>query len=145
MNKQNVSYPRYLVTDFTSGTTCEHRFLISKEQLELYSKVSGDHHPLHCDVDFSQMRGYSAIVVHGMLVTSRSTAFIAYEFIGSHGLLVSISSDFRQPIFCDMPLVWQCEVDRINIDAGTVEVNWKVISDSQVVMQIGTACIWFPK
>jgi len=145
MNEQNVFYPRYEVADFTPGVVREHQFVIDKEQVNFFSNVSEDHHPLHTDVSFSQARGYTDIVVHGMLVASRSSAFIAREFVGSHGLLVSISSDFRQPVFCDMPLVWQGEVERVFADAGTVEIQWKVINDSQIVMQCGTACALLPR
>ena len=145
MNEQSDSYPRYEVANFTQGVVREHEFVISKEQVKLFSNVSDDHHPLHTDVNFSQTRGYSDIVVHGMLVASRSSAFIASEFVGSHGMLVSASSDFRQPIFCDMPLVWRGEVERVTIDTCLVEINWKVLNDSQIVLQCGTAFTWLPK
>ena len=41
---------------------------ISRHQLALYCGASGDHNPIHVDLDFAQKAGFDDVFVHGMLV-----------------------------------------------------------------------------
>lgn len=138
-------YPRHQLEDFTPGAVREQRLKVTRADLDRFSDVSGDRHPLHGDSQFAQSRGFSDVLVHGMLITSRCSAFIAHDFVGSHGLLVSMQADFRQPVFCDEELVWRAEVARIDAAATTVEIRWKVANSRGVIVQVGGACAWLPK
>jgi acyl dehydratase len=41
---------------------------ISRHVLALYCGASGDHNPIHVDIDFARKSGYSDVFCHGMLV-----------------------------------------------------------------------------
>ena len=41
---------------------------ISRHTLALYCGASGDHNPIHVDIDFAKRAGYSDVFCHGMLV-----------------------------------------------------------------------------
>lgn len=41
---------------------------ISRHTLALYCGASGDHNPIHVDMDFARRAGYSDVFCHGMLV-----------------------------------------------------------------------------
>lgn len=140
-----MTYPRYAACDFQAGAVREQAFTLSRADVGAFSNVSGDHHPLHVDVGFAAERGYPDVVVHGMLVASRCSAFVARDFVGSQGLLVSLANDFRQPVFCGEALTWQAEVSRVNESAGTVEVSWQVRNPRGAVVQRGSACAWLPR
>ena len=43
---------------------------ISRSMLALYASASGDHNPIHSDIDFAKKNGLSDIIAHGMLVMS---------------------------------------------------------------------------
>jgi acyl dehydratase len=43
---------------------------ISRSMLALYASASGDHNPIHIDIDFAKKNGLSDIIAHGMLVMS---------------------------------------------------------------------------
>ena len=45
---------------------------ISRHQLALYCGGSGDHNPIHVDIDFAKKFGFKDVFAHGML----STAFL---------------------------------------------------------------------
>jgi 3-hydroxybutyryl-CoA dehydratase len=137
------AYPKRVVEDFTTGTTRNRPFMIRRADVEAFSAVTGDHHPLHCDASFAATKNYPDILVHGMLIASRCAGFVAYEFVGSHGLLVSLSSDFRQAAYCDEQFVWSARVERVDSAAGTVQVSWVVNNARQAIVQRGSACAWF--
>jgi acyl dehydratase len=41
---------------------------ISRHRLALYCGASGDHNPIHIDLDFAKAAGYPDVFAHGMLV-----------------------------------------------------------------------------
>ena len=41
---------------------------ISRHTLALYCGASGDHHPMHVDIDFARAAGYPDVFAHGMLI-----------------------------------------------------------------------------
>jgi 3-hydroxybutyryl-CoA dehydratase len=135
-------YPQHAPADFTPGLERTRTFTITRDELGAFSSVSGDHHPLHRDRAFARGRRYPDVLVHGMLIASRASAFVAYDFVGSHGLLVSMTADFRQPAYCDEPLAWSGRVARVSVAVGTVEIDWQVANMRGVVVQRGTACAW---
>ena len=116
MNGNMASYPRYEVTDFMVGTSRENQFVISKEQVKLFSNVSDDHHPLHTDVNFSQARGYSDIVVHGMLVGSLFGGLLGSKLPGCDTIHLGQTLNFKKPVFIDEEITAVIEVIKIRKD-----------------------------
>ncbi|HAE50149.1 MAG: dehydratase [Tistrella sp.] len=41
---------------------------ITRTQLALYGGASGDHNPIHIDIDFAKAAGFPDVFAHGMLV-----------------------------------------------------------------------------
>ena len=41
---------------------------ISRHRLALYCGASGDHNPIHVDIDFARKSGFPDVFTHGMLV-----------------------------------------------------------------------------
>ena len=41
---------------------------ITRHQLALYCGASGDHNPIHVDLDFAKKAGFPDVFTHGMLV-----------------------------------------------------------------------------
>ncbi|MBU2704299.1 acyl dehydratase, partial [Sporomusaceae bacterium BoRhaA] len=41
---------------------------ITRHRLALYCGASGDHNPIHVDIDFAKAAGFPDVFAHGMLV-----------------------------------------------------------------------------
>ena len=54
----------------TSGARLVHKEFppITRHQLALYCGASGDHNPIHVDLDFAKKAGFPDVFTHGMLV-----------------------------------------------------------------------------
>lgn len=142
MSQSDTNYPRRVLAEFAVGEVREKNFQVDHESLLRFIASSGDSHPLHTNAIFAQSRGYRDVLVHGMCITARCSAFVAEEFVGSHGLLVSMSADFRLPVFCDELLTWRAEILRVDAVAEIVEIKWTVSNDRNIIVQRGTACAW---
>lgn len=41
---------------------------VSRKSLAIYSKASGDHNPIHINLDFAKQTGLNDVIAHGMLI-----------------------------------------------------------------------------
>ncbi len=142
MSQHSLNYSRHSLVEFAKGAIREHSFVIDEESLLSFVVASGDIHPLHTNPDFAQTLGYRNVLVHGMCISARCSSYVAKEFVGSHGLLVSMSADFRLPVFCNELLTWRGEALRVDFTAETVEIKWEVLKEGNIVVQRGTALAW---
>jgi acyl dehydratase len=57
-------------TDIKIGDRLVHKSFppISRHTLALYCGASGDHNPIHVDIDFARAAGFPDVFAHGMLV-----------------------------------------------------------------------------
>lgn len=133
-------YPRRTLADFAVGNVRERSFMIDEESLRHFILASGDSHPLHTNLDFARSRGNPNVLVHGMCISARCSTFVAQEFVGSHGLLVTMNADFRMPVFCNDSLLWRGKVSRVDAVAEIVEIAWTVFRDGASQVLRGTAC-----
>ena len=143
MSQFDHNYPRHTLADFVIGAIRERTFVVDEESLQQFVAASGDSHPLHTNADFAKTLGYKDVLVHGMFISARCSAFFAEEFIGSHGLLVSMNTDFRLPVFLNESLTWRAEVCRVDPVAETVEIKWAVSKVKNTLAQCGNCCAWF--
>lgn len=142
MSALPIVYKHFRLADFTVGQISEREFVITSQELSAFIKASGDRHPLHIDPVFARERGFPEVLLHGMCIASRCSMFVTQEFVGSHGMLVSMGADFRRPAFSGASLRWIGEIVKVITDAKTVEVKWSVVDVRGIVIQRGTACAW---
>lgn len=131
--------------DFSVGTERQRSFTIHRSELSTFSSVSEDHHPLHRDPELAKARGFPDVVVHGMLVASKVSAFISEDFVGTHGLLVSMTCDFRAPVYSDEPLLWTGTLANAVARSGVMEISWTVANGKGLIVQRGSACATLPR
>ena len=53
---------------------------IRQEQLSVYSRVSGDHNPLHLDPSFAATTRFGGVIAHGMLILAFISEMMAVAF-----------------------------------------------------------------
>lgn len=65
---------------------------ITRQMLALYAGASGDHNPVHIDIDFARQAGLPDVFAHGML-SMGVLARVVTDWAGA-GRLVTLSSRF---------------------------------------------------
>lgn len=135
-------YRLHSIEDFTLGDVYEEPLTVSGNALNAFIEASSDQHPLHTNENFAVAQGYGGVILHGMCIASRCSALIAQHIVGSAGLLVNFTADFRRPARPDEPMRWFAQIDRITPEAKTVEISWRVTDSAGNTVQRGTACAW---
>ncbi|WP_053006177.1 SDR family NAD(P)-dependent oxidoreductase [Kiloniella spongiae] len=80
--------------------TTHKKIIIKSEDVENFSKLSGDVNPIHIDKEYTRRTFYGRPIVHGALATIRCLGELLYPKIATtHIQLININ--FKQPVFCD--------------------------------------------
>ena len=98
--------------------------IISLEDIEIFSNLTGDKNPLHVDQSFAEKAKFGARVAHGMLTSSFISTLIGMTLPGQGSIITNISLDFRKPVFIDDSL------------CTTIEVIKKIDLSKQVVIKL---------
>ena len=71
----------FQIGDLDAGTqlSCQSR-TITQDQLNRYSRVSGDQNPLHLDPDFAATTQFGGIIAHGMLTLALVSEMLVAAF-----------------------------------------------------------------
>ena len=101
--------------------------IISLEDIEAFSNLTGDKNPIHVDQKFAEKGKFGAPVAHGMLTSSFISTLIGMTLPGEGSIITNINLDFRKPVFID---------DSI---CTTIEVIKKIELSKQVLVKL-TVC-----
>jgi acyl dehydratase len=138
-----MTYRELKIEQFAVGQVIEHEFQLDQHALDHFVIASGDAHPLHTNLEFARSRGHDDLVLHGMFIMSRCSAFVASDFIGTSGVLLSVSSDFIKPGYCGQSYLWRAKVTKV-VDSGVIEVSWDVLYENSLI-QRGMATTYIGK
>lgn len=72
---------------------------VTRELVNKFSKLSGDYHPLHCDVAFAKENELENIIAHGMLLSSFASALVGMQLPGKNMILLSQSFEYLKPVY----------------------------------------------
>ena len=109
------------------GDSASIKRIISLEDIEIFSNLTGDKNPLHVDQSFAEKAKFGARVAHGMLTSSFISTLIGMILPGHGSIITNISLDFRKPVFIGDSL------------CTTIEIIKKIDLSKQVVIKL-TVC-----
>jgi len=82
----------------------------TQEMVKIFSDISLDYNPVHCDLEFAKQKGFPSLICHGLLVGSMIS-----EIGGQIAWLASeLSFRFLKPVFVGDEIT--CEVTILEID-----------------------------
>ncbi len=106
---------------------------ISRHTLALYCGASGDHNPIHVDIDFARGAGMDEVFAHGMLSMAYLgrllTDWVPQHSLRSYGVRFAAITHVGDAVRCSGKVVEKFEQDgekRIRIELTTVNQNGEV-------------------
>jgi len=96
---------------------------ITKNDILVFSELTGDKNPLHLDEAYARQAGYEGPVVFGLLVNSFLSRLVGMYLPGKYALILYAESYFRKPCF---------ENDILNVLG---EIKEKVDSQKVIVLK----------
>jgi acyl dehydratase len=96
--------------------------LVTREDVDAYATVSGDHNPLHRDDDVARRAGYPGIIAHGMFTLGHLGSCVV-AWTGDPAAVIRMKAAFRAPVFMGETIVAGGRVRNLDVEAGTATVE----------------------
>ncbi|WP_151638526.1 MaoC family dehydratase [Noviherbaspirillum aerium] len=103
---------------------------ITRHALALYCGASGDHNPIHVDIDFARKAGMPDVFAHGMLSMAYLgrllTNWVPQQRVRSYGVRFAAITHVGDAITCSGKVVEKFEQDgeqRIRLELTTTDQN----------------------
>tara|TARA_Y200000002_G_scaffold319861_1_gene279424 strand:- start:3873 stop:4304 length:432 start_codon:yes stop_codon:yes gene_type:complete len=110
--------------------TFNHTF--SREDIDVFSKITGDRNLLHLDRDFALRKGFKSEVVFGMLSASLFSRLIGMYCPGKNALYLSQSIDFKKPLFVNSEITVKGTVLKKFDKFKMIKMKTEIIDDTNI-------------
>ena len=116
---------------------------ISRHTLALYCGASGDHNPIHVDIDFAKSSGLDDVIAHGMLsagyLARMLTNFVSQSSIRSWNNRFTAMTNIGDIVNCSGKIVEKFEEDgekfvRLELQTNTQKAQ-TIVSEVLVVLE----------
>ena len=110
--------------------TFNHTF--SREDIDVFSKITGDRNLLHLDRDFALRKGFKSEAVFGMLSASLFSRLIGMYCPGKNALYLSQSIDFKKPLFVNSEITVKGTVLKKFDKFKMIKMKTEIIDDTNI-------------
>lgn len=108
-------------------------FVVTQEEQENFSQLSGDNNPIHTDLDYARAQGYSAPIVFGAFLVAKLSRIIGTALPGPAGLWSSLQMDFRQPLLVGESATMQVELIQISEATRSLLLKIRISSGDKLI------------
>ena len=87
------------ITDIQIGMAETYSQIITENDINAFSNISGDKNPVHIDEDYAKNSRYKKKIAHGLLSASFFSALFGTKLPGTGCVYVSQSLNFKRPVY----------------------------------------------
>ena len=123
----------------TTGKVYRCTYHVSSEDLEAFTKVSGDTNPLHVNDEFAARYGFRKRIIHGMLLGSQISRVLGTVFPGSGSMCLSQSMEYLKPVYEGEDVDIEVKVKHRSESLGVLLLETKMFNQQGVEVLTGEA------
>ncbi|PHQ71163.1 MAG: dehydratase [Sneathiella sp.] len=136
----NVTYASVNVGDVIPALT---KGEITRTTLGLFAGASGDHNPIHIDIDFAKNAGMEDVFAHGMLsmayLAQLVTNWAPQTALRSYGVRFSAITHLKDRITCSGEIIEKFEENgetrvRLKLQAANQDGDVKLAGDAVIAL-----------
>jgi 3-hydroxybutyryl-CoA dehydratase len=83
----------FKIGDFKQSST-----LVTEDMVNTFANISGDHNPIHLDLEYASNTIFKEKIAHGMLISGFISALIANEIPGNGSIYLKQNLEFKAPV-----------------------------------------------
>ncbi|MCM2314902.1 MAG: MaoC family dehydratase [Thermoanaerobaculia bacterium] len=118
---------------------------IEREDIELFTRISGDRNPLHYDEALAKRTKFGRLIVQGGITTAILNAVVAEDLPGPGSVFLHTEWSFHAPVRPGDVITGEVEVVDVRADKPISRLKMKVTRDDGVVAVDGHAlCYTMP-
>ena len=96
--------------------------MVTREDVDTYAAVSGDHNPLHRDDGVARAAGYPGIIAHGMFTLGLLGSCVV-AWTGDPAAVIRMKAAFRAPVYLGETIVAGGRVRALDAETGTATIE----------------------
>lgn len=115
---------------------------VGPDDIDLFTRISGDRNPLHYDEEAAARSRFGEIVVQGGVTSAILNAVVAERLPGPGTVFLEVSWAFRAPVRPGDTIRGEVEVTSVREDKPITGLRTSVVRGDGVVVLDGTAVCW---
>lgn len=132
------------ITEYRIGMKTQLERSFSSEDVNLFSKLSGDLNPVHLDEKYAKETMFGQRIVHGALLSSMFSTLFANYLPGPGCIYLKSENKFLKPVYLDQSITFSVEVIDILFEKKRV-IFKTVAEENQQTYIVGTAELYIPE
>ena len=118
---------------------------VLKQDIEMFTFISGDHNPLHYDEELAKAMKFGGIIVQGGVTSAFLNAVVDEKLPGPGTVFLHIDWNFKAPVKPGDRITGAVEVTKVRTDKPITELKTTVTRDDGTVALEGQAlCYTMP-
>lgn len=114
--------------------------IITEQDIKKFISLTGDDHPIHVDEKYAKNKGFSSVLVHGMLVASLFSTLIGKYHSNQNYMYISQNLIFHKPVYPNTKLVVKGTI-LSESTIGIMTIKTEILSDQGILFISGVAKI----
>jgi len=127
------------------GQVAERTRTVTQRDIELFTEMSGDHNPLHYDVEAARASRFGEIVVQGGVTSAILNAVVAEDLPGPGTVFLEVHWRFKAPVRPGDSITGRVEVRDVRTDKPITRLDTRVTRDDGTVVLEGDAVCYTMK
>jgi 3-hydroxybutyryl-CoA dehydratase len=124
---------------FTVGEEAAFSKTFSQNDVELFSRLSGDTNPVHLDEAYASQTRFGGRIIHGMLVASLISTVLGTALPGAGSIYLSQQLSFRAPAKVGERLTAKVRVTDWDGLKGRIVLATEVVKEDRTQVIVGEA------
>jgi 3-hydroxybutyryl-CoA dehydratase len=128
---------------FELGMQASSSHIITEENIQSFSQISGDFNPIHIDEEYAKNTNFGKKIAHGLISASFFSGLFGTKLPGISSLYVSQSLKFLRPVYIGDEVIATVRIKKI--DAVSRHIHFDticIVRDKKVIA--GVAEIFYP-
>jgi acyl dehydratase len=121
------------------GQKAQRARTVRREDIALFTEISGDRNPLHYDEEAARASRFGEIVVQGGVTSAILNAVVAEDLPGPGTVFLNVSWSFKAPVRPGDTITGAVEVLEVREDKPITKLATTVTRDDGTVVLEGTA------
>jgi acyl dehydratase len=110
-----------------AGTTYNHEFQFTQDEVALFANVTGDKNPVHLDAEYAAKTMFKRPIMHGFLGGSVFSKVFGTLFPGEGTIYLKQSMAFMRPMYVDTPYEVRMTVKEVNKEKHRATVETLIV------------------
>ncbi len=115
---------------------------ISRRDIALFTELTGDRNPLHCDEELARVSRFGGLIVQGGVTSGLLNAVVAEDLPGPGSVFLHVDWNFVAPVRPGDQITAEGEVLEAREDKPLTRLRTTITDQDGTVVLDGTALVW---